>query len=156
MSRHGLVALRVAFGASTATAQTAPDAAFCALLQDFVQSVRPQEAKEITFRTAWGRGFHGSPEQLYEKRCHHEDDEPSTKLCGYLVRHGSTEFTGVTVKAALMCLSPETRLAQSLRLERGTFSFSVGTPDRGAWVEAAFGEDPDVGGKAFRLKLRGY
>lgn len=156
MSRHGLTALATVIAASSAAAQTAPDPAFCDVLQDFVTSARRGEAKEVIFRTSWGRGFNDSPEQLYEKRCHRHDDEPSVKLCAYLVKHGSAEFTDVTVKAALNCLSPQTRLARDLKLKQGAFSFSVGTPEHGAWVEASFGDDPEVGGKAFRLQTQGY
>jgi hypothetical protein len=152
----GLIALAAATAASSAAAQTTPNPVFCGLLQDFVTSVRPKEVKEVVFRTAWGRGFNDSPEQLFDKRCHHDDDAPSMKLCGHLIKHGSTEFTGVTVKAALMCLSAQTRLAPDLKLQQGAFTFSVGTPDRGAWVDASFGDDPEVGGKAFRLKAKGY
>ncbi|MDR7335800.1 hypothetical protein [Roseateles asaccharophilus] len=151
-----LAAVLAMLAASAASAQTTTDPAFCRVLHSFVTSVRPGEVKEIVFRTAWGRGFNDSPEQLFEKRCHHPDDEPSVRLCGYLVKHGSTEFTGVTVKSALMCFSPQTRLAPDLRLQQGVFSFNVGPPDRGAWVDASFGDDPDVGGKAFRLKAKGY
>lgn len=156
MSRHGLTALVTVIAASSVAAQTAPNPAFCDVLQEFATAAQRGEVKEVIFRTSWGRGFNDSPEQFYEKRCHHPDDEASVKLCGYLVKHGSTEFTDVTVKAALTCLSPQTRLARDLKLKQGAFSFSVGTPGRGAWVEASFGDDPEVGGKVFRLQAKGY
>ncbi len=156
MARQWLTACVAVMAASSTAAQAAPDPAFCRVLQDFVRSVRPDEAREITFRTSWGHGFDGSPDRLAEKACSRHDDEPSIKLCAYLVQHGSAEFTDVTVKHALMCLSPKTRFARDLTLKQGTFSFSVGKPDRGAWVEASFGDDREMGGKVFRLKAEGY
>jgi len=124
----------------------------CSSLREFVNSVKPGETREFTFYTSWGRGFDASSEAIAAKGCSHGDYLPAQKVCDYLMEHGSVEFAENNVKQALGCLSPETRLAPTLRLRRASFSLSIGR----SLVELEFYEDPAIGGMAFKVSADGY
>ena len=72
------------------------------------------------------------------------------------MEHGAVEFAGNNVKEALACLSPRTRFAPLVGLDRGSFSLTVGTDSRGSLVEIEFYEDADIGGMAFKVSADGY
>lgn len=130
----------------------------CGALREFVSSVKAEETREFTFRTSWGGGFKDSPEQevMFAKRCDHGGYAPAKIVCEYLMEQGSVEFAGNNVKDALACLSPQTRFAPEVALHRASFSFGVGTDDRGALLEIDFYPDEEVGGMAFKVVADGY
>lgn len=134
-----------------------PPPEFCKLLRAFVASVQPDETREFTFRTSWGANFKDdSQPAMGAKRCEHEGYDPAKNVCEYLMEHGSTEFTGVDVKDAVLCLSRKTRFDPRLSLNAADFSFSYGSDNRGALIDVTFNKDTVVGGMAFRLVADGY
>jgi hypothetical protein len=141
--------------ASASTARGAES--LCTSLREFVSSVKPGETREFTFHTSWGGDFKDSSDQaIYAKRCNDGGYVPAQKVCDYLMEHGAVEFAGNNVKEALSCLSPRTRFAPSLGLQRASFSLPIGTQDRGSLVELEFYEDPEIGGMAFKVSADGY
>jgi len=127
------------------------------VLRTFIESVQPDEAREFTFRTSWGTGFKDSDNSvLFAKRCEHGGYSPAERVCAYLLKHGSTEFAGATVMAAISCLEPKTSFGNAVALNGGDFSFASGTDARGAQIGITFAKDPVVGGFAFRLVAKGY
>ncbi|HEU4653187.1 MAG TPA: hypothetical protein VFS47_04335, partial [Steroidobacteraceae bacterium] len=107
---------------------------FCALLRKFVNSVEPGEKREFTFHTLWGGDFKDSHEDddvIYAKRCIHNNYAPAKAVCDYLMEHGAVEFAGNNVKDAVRCLSPKTDFAPQFVLHLASFSFSVGSENRG-------------------------
>jgi hypothetical protein len=138
-------------------AQANPPAELCRALRAFVESVRPDETREITFRTSWGTNFKDATEPaMRAKRCEHGEYEPAKQVCAYLIEHGPTEFSDITVKDSISCLSRKTKFDGQLNINSGEFSFSYGSENRGALIEIYFAEDKVVGGDAFRLVADGY
>ena len=155
--RGSSIVLLVAAAAVMPPAYGAPASEFCSALRSFVESVQPDEAREFTFRTSWGTNFKGTDEPaIAAKRCDHQGYAPGESVCASLMEHGSTEFSGVTVKEAISCLSRGTKFDPGLRLSEGEFSFSYGSEDRGALIDITLHEDPAVGGMVFRLAAEGY
>lgn len=132
-------------------------AEFCDILKSFVGAVKPDETKEFVFSTSWGANFKDAPEPvLLTKRCEHNDDPTAKKVCGYLIKHASVEFTSVAVKEAISCLSPNSNFDAQLTIKSGSFSVSYGTQERGSIVDITFSEDSMVGGMVFKLAVDGY
>ena len=148
MKRHLIVVVLSAI-AGAPTARGAES--LCTSLREFVSSVKSGETREFTFYTSWGRGFDASPDTMAAKGCSHGDYPPAQKVCDYLMEYGSIEYAENNVKQALGCLSPETRLAPTLRLRRASFSLSLASR-----VELEFNEDPEIGGMAFKVSAHGY
>ena len=155
--RGSSIVLLVAAAAVMPAAYGAPATEFCEVLRSFVESVQPDEAREFTFRTSWGTNFKDTEEPaIAAKRCDHQGYAPGESVCAYLMEHGSTEFSSVTVKEAISCLSRGTKFGTDLSLGEGAFSFSYGSEDRGALIDITLGEDPVIGGMVFRLAAEGY
>jgi hypothetical protein len=130
---------------------------FCEILKSFVEVVKPNETKELVFNTSWGANFKDAPEPLlFAKRCEHNDDPTAKKVCGYLMKHASVEFTSVAVKKAISCLSPNSNFDAQLTIKSGSFSVNYGTQERGSIVDITFSEDSKVGGMVFKLAVYGY
>jgi len=148
----------VVMSALTAIPAVSRAETLCEVLQEFVDSVKTDETRELTFRTSWGGDFKDSSEQevMFAKRCDHGGYAPAKMVCEYLMEKGAVEFAGNNVKDALACLSPQTRFAPKVALHQASFSFAVGTDDRGALVEMDFYPDEAVGGMAFKVVADGY
>ena len=143
----------------TTVVATTPSVAqsLCAPLSEFVRSVKPGETREFTFHTSWGGNFNDSHDEvMYAKRCLHNDYAPAKNVCVYLMESGAVEFAGNNVKEAVACLSPKTHFAPQLALHRASFSFNVGSDNRGANIKVDFYEDSELGGMAFRVAADGY
>jgi hypothetical protein len=139
------------------TAHAAPPAELCKALQGFVESVRPDDKRELAFHTSWGSNFKDAQEPaLSAKRCTHNGYDPAKAVCAYLMEHGSTEFTGINVKDSISCLSRKTKFDQMFSLNGGEFSFSYGSDQRGALIDITFKEDEEIGGMVFRVVADGY
>lgn len=76
----------------------------CSEVATFANSVDDNDAHTVELLTDWGGVF--SPEQdvVFEKRCQHDQDAASKRLCGYLLENTSTEFATVNFRRALSCL----------------------------------------------------
>lgn len=143
--------------AALPAAHASPPSKLCKVLRSFVDSVKPDEQREFVLRTSWGENFKDAPEQaLAAKRCEHNDYEPAKKVCEYLMKSSSTEFSGVNVQDAITCLSKKTRFAPLMQLNYGSFSFSYGSDNRGALIDVTLKKDEKIGGMAFRLAADGY
>lgn len=143
--------------AFTPAAGASPPVELCKALRSFVDSVQPDEKHEFAFRTSWGGNFKDTEEPaFFSTRCVHDGYEPARNVCNYLMEHGSIEFAGSNVKAAISCLSRKTKLAPLMQLHSGTFSFSYDSDHRGALIVITLQEDPVVGGMIFRLEVDGY
>lgn len=130
---------------------------FCEILRSFVGVVKSDETKEFVFRTSWGANFKDTSEAvLLAKRCEHNNDPTAKKICEYLMKHTSVEFTSVAVKEAISCLSPNSNFDAQLTINSGSFSVSYGTQERGSIVDFTFSEDSTVGGMALKLAVNGY
>jgi hypothetical protein len=143
----GFIVLSAIAGAPTARGAEP----LCTSLREFVSSVKPGEARELTFYTSWGRDFDGSPDAIAAKACSDGGYLPAQVVCDYLMEYGSVEYAENNVRQALGCLSPETRLAPTLRLRRASFSLSIAS-----LVELELYEDPATGGMPFKVSARGY
>lgn len=130
----------------------------CAPLKAFVLSVPSDESRELSFHTIWGQGFKddATPGTIHGKRCNHGGYQPARQLCDQLLVHGSAEFAWNNVRDALACLSPETRIANDIAFESASFSFSVGTDERGSLVEMTYRDDATIGGRKFTIRVEGY
>jgi hypothetical protein len=151
-----LVALVVAVAVAL-PAHASPPPELCKALRDFAESVKPDENREIAFRTSWGSNFKDDSEPaFFAKRCSHNGYEPAKSVCDYLMEHGSTEFAGANVKNAIGCLSRKTHFAPLFELNAGEFSFSYGSPNRGALIDISLRDDKEIGGMVFQLTADGY
>jgi hypothetical protein len=130
---------------------------FCAVLRSFVGSVKPTAVESFTFRTSCGANFKdASKEVLYAKRCEHGGYPAAKQVCAYLMEHASAEFTRISLKKTISCLSPNSKFDDQLTIDSGVFSITYGTQERGALVDITFNDDDKVGGKAFKLVVNGY
>lgn len=130
---------------------------FCDVLRAFVDSVKPDETKELVFRTSWGANFKDTQEAvLSAKRCEHGDYPAAKNVCSYLMEHASAEFAPIVVKNAISCLSPGSNFENQFTINSGSFSITYGTPERGSLVDITFSEDSTVGGMALKLVADGY
>jgi hypothetical protein len=137
-------------------AQADPPDALCAPLQAFVDSVPPAESRAFTFHTIWGRNFKDAAEPaLSGKRCAYHGHDAAKAVCVHLMQHGATEFAGRNVARVLECLAPGTAFARNLDLRQGTFSLTVGAPERDRRVRITFGEDAPLGGMALQVMVSG-
>ncbi len=145
---------------SIAGCQTIPETAadaLCKPLQEFVASIGPNVTQEVVFYTSWGGGFKGDDERtLFAKRCNHQGYEPAKAVCDSLMKSGAVEFSGNNAKRAVSCLSPRTRFAERMQLNRADFEFSYGSDDRGANVKIRFTEDSNLGAMALHVIANGY
>ncbi len=130
---------------------------FCDVLQAFVGSVKPDETRQLVFRTSWGANFKDTPgAALFAKRCEHGDYPAAKNVCSYLMEHDSAEFAAVAVKKAILCLSPASNLDDQLTINSASFSIHYGSQERGAIVDISLSEDSAVGGMALKLVADGY
>lgn len=149
--------LSVALFTTAVTSTAADGQSLCAPLRSFVNSVKPGETREFTFHTSWGGNFKDSQEVvIYAKRCIHNNYAPAKMVCDYLMESGAVEFAGNNVKDVVTCLSPKTHFAPRFGLYRASFSFSVGSDNRGSNVEVDFYEDTEIGGMALKVNADGY
>ena len=145
------------WAAALPAVHASPPPELCKVLRSFVDSAKPDEQREFTLRTSWGENFKDAPEQARAaKRCEHNDYEPAKKVCEYLMKSSSTEFSGVNVQDAITCLSKKTRFAPLMQLNYGSLSFSYGSDNRGALIDVTLQKDEKIGGMAFRLAADGY
>lgn len=128
----------------------------CEPLKAFAASAEPGTAREFVFNTAWGGGFKGRQDSLYEKQCVHDGHAPTKAVCNYLMQYGAVEFAGNNVERAVSCLSPDTRFAENMNLGKAQFHFSYGTEDRGAIIDISFDEDTALNAMALRVTADGY
>lgn len=129
----------------------------CKPLTDFITSVGPNETRVLKFHTTWGSNFNGSDEPAFAtKRCDHGGYEPARAVCGYLMEHGATEFSGSNAKSAIGCLSRKTRFAAGTELHSINFSLRFGSDDRGSLVDIAFQEDKELRGMVLSITVNGY
>ena len=129
----------------------------CKALRAFVVSVQPHETRVITLHTSWGTNFKDDDAVvLGAKRCDHSGYAPGKELCNSLMKYSSTEFAGYNVKQAINCLSKQAHLPPGLQIDRGSFSFSHGSEDRGALIEITLTKDKKLGGMALHLQADGY
>jgi hypothetical protein len=111
----------------------------------------------LKFHTSWGSNFKDDEEPvLFAKRCDHGDFDPAKTVCDYLMKHGATEFSGNNAKAAISCLSSQTRIAPGMQVHAISVSFSVGTEDKGSLVDVEFSEDASLGGMVLSITADGY
>ncbi|MCT6699978.1 hypothetical protein [Rheinheimera sp. 4Y26] len=138
-------------------AAAAQSTEFCDVLRAFVGSVKPDETRQLVFRTSWGANFKDTPGAvLFAKRCEHGDYPAAKNVCSYLMEHASAEFAAVAVKKAIVCLSPASNLDEQLTINSASFSIYYGTQERGALVDISLSEDNKVGGMALKLVAAGY
>ena len=129
----------------------------CKPLKDFIASVKPDETRVLKFHTSWGSNFKDDEEPaIYAKRCDHGGYEPAKAVCDYLMEYGATEFSGNNAKAAISCLSAQTRVAAGMRVHSIAVSFSAGTENRGSLVDVEFTEDVALGGMVLSITADGY
>jgi hypothetical protein len=155
--------ITVAFIAIMATSANFPALAggttdpLCKPLRAFIASVKPDESKELIFRTVWGSNFKGETQPaLFAKSCDHGGYEPAATACKALMEQGTVEFSANNAIRVLSCLSPKTRFGSGVDLEHGAFSLTYGTPERGATVTIGYGEDSTMGAMALRVAADGY
>ena len=134
----------------------------CKPLRAFVSSIGADEKQELVFRTRWGGGFKDESEDpdmdvLAAKRCDRDAGHaPSTAACKALMEEGVMEFSDSNVRRVVACLSRGTKFDPGVSLDRATFRFTVGTPNRGAWVTVEYAADETIGGMAMRIVADGY
>ena len=129
----------------------------CKPLRSFIASVKPDETRVLRFHTSWGSNLKDDEEPaFFAKRCDHGGYEPAKAVCEYLMEHGATEFSGKNAKAAVSCLSPQTRIPAGMQVHTISVSFSVGTENRGSLVDVKFTEDVDLGGMVLSISADGY
>jgi len=129
----------------------------CPSLRSFVGSVKPDETKELTFHTSWGRNFKDKTDQvMYAVRCIHNGYTPARTVCADLTKYGAVEFAGENAKRAISCLSPHTVFGPYLNFSQGDFSLTYGNPNRGSLVTVKFYEDAQIGGMALAVSAEGY
>ena len=151
-----VVALFVATTASQAIAKEKPDP-LCAPLQAFVESVKPDEHRELAFHTIWGAGFKGmNPETIYAKNCEHFGYAPADAACKVFMETGATEFSEINFKRAMGCLSPKTTFDPDLSVEKASVSFSYDSVDRGSSIKLSYEGDDERGGMVLRITANGY
>lgn len=143
--------------AAAPAAHGSPPSEFCKLLRAFAASVPPGEIREFSFRTSWGSGFKDAaePAAISAKRCEYAGYAQAGKVCAHLMRQGSVEFPGTTVKESIACLSRGTAFDRGLSLDRGAFSFPYRSAHRGTRIDIDFDADAEIGGMAFRLTVAG-
>jgi hypothetical protein len=152
-------AVFLALGAITLAAShsAAAEDGLCKPLRRFIASVKPDEIRVLKFHTSWGSNFKDDEEPaFFAKRCDHGSYEPAKAVCEYLMEHGATEFSGNNAKAAVSCLSAQTRIAAGMQIHAVSVSFSVGTENRGSLVDIEFIEDIDLGGMVLSITADGY
>jgi hypothetical protein len=152
-----LAALAVGVLATTGASWAAdtPDP-LCAPLRTFVSAVAPGESREFTFHTVWGSNFKDEPAAaVFARRCEHHGDGAAAAVCTSLMDQGAVEASERNAVRTLACLDPQMRL-ERVRLERGTFSLTVGTQARGSNVQVDYDADAVLGGMALRVTARGY
>ena len=137
-------------------AGTSPDP-ICDSIKSFVDSVRPDEIREVTFRTVWGGNFKGVAEPvLFAKNCDHNGYELAKAVCLDLMEYGAVEFAATNALRVVSCLSPQTHFAPEVSFENGAFSLSHGNSNRGSLISVEYSEDSSFGGMALRVSVDGY
>lgn len=156
MKSHAVV-LGLGFLALAAGHAAAAEDGLCKPLRTFIASVKRDETRVLKFHTSWGSNFKDDAEPAFSaKRCDHGGYEPAKAVCEYLMEHGATEFSGNNAKAAISCLSSQTRFAAGMQIHAVSVSFSVGTENRGSLVDVEFTEDVALGGMVLSITADGY
>jgi hypothetical protein len=155
----GARVLAVALGITACVA--APPAAaadgLCKPLQEFIDSVAPDETRELKFHIIVGGNFKDREGQAYgARRCDFASHEPAKAVCQHLMQYSSIESPGHNAKNVIACLSPKTRFAPGTWLHAISFSTKVGSETRGTRVEVVLAEDKEVGGTVLSIKAKGY
>ena len=78
--------------------------AMCSEIARFANSYNDDTIHSVELITDWGAVFSEEKNEIYEKSCTRDQDEPSIRLCDYLMDHTSTEFASVNIRNALSCL----------------------------------------------------
>jgi hypothetical protein len=131
----------------------------CAPLRKFLASVKPDETREIVFRTSWGGGFKDDPstnDSIASRRCEHQNYAPAKRVCDVLIANSSVEFGNVNAIGAVVCISPDIRFPRYIEFDHGSLSLNYGTPNRGANVSLSYEEDSEVGGMKLHIVADGY
>jgi hypothetical protein len=87
--------------AACTTAPTKRDA-LCQQLQQFADSVSPEQTRTVVLRGGWGGE---SPNALMTHSCDHAGYEPGGLFCEYLIEHTSWEFGKNNARRAALCLN---------------------------------------------------
>jgi hypothetical protein len=160
MRRHGNPTWLLLVTATLACTSAHAGDPLCKPMRAFVSSIGEDEKQELVFRTRWGGDFKDEPEEgavLAAKRCERDSvHAPSVAACKALMEEGAIEFSDGNVRRVVACLSRGTKFAPGVSIPQATFHFSVGTPNRGAWVTVEFVEDEKIGGMAMRIVADGY
>ena len=130
----------------------------CVPLQEFVNSVKKNEVREIVFHTIWGDDFKDTVEKSFgpQKRCAHEGYEPGQHLCSYLIEHGAAEFPHNNLRRSILCLSPKSSIDKNISFNNADIHLSYGDDENRAFVRITFGDDQVIGGVIMRIKAEGY
>jgi hypothetical protein len=129
----------------------------CKPLQEFIESVAPEETRELKFHIIVGGNFKDREGPAYgARRCDFGSHEPGKGLCQYLMQYSSIESPGHNAKTVIGCLSPKTRFAPGTWVYAISFATKVGTETRGSRVDVVLAEDKDVGGTVLSIKAKGF
>ncbi|WP_445427534.1 hypothetical protein [Alishewanella sp. HL-SH05] len=129
----------------------------CPHLKEFLSSVGVDQSASIELHTSWGANFKDDDgDVMAAKRCIHGNAASAKKACEYLMKNASTEFAGVNFKRFLLCLSPSTKIENSVQFSHAAVSLSFGSEDRGALLDLSLEEDEHIGGMVLKLEAEGY
>lgn len=129
----------------------------CKSLQGFIESVAPEETRELKLHIILGGNFKDREGPAYgARRCDFGSYEPAKALCQYLMQFSSIESPGHNAKNVIACLSPKTRFAPGTWIYAISFATKVGTETRGSRVDVVLSEDKEVGGTVMSIKAKGY
>jgi hypothetical protein len=131
----------------------------CEPLRQFVASVKPGDTRVIEFRTSWGSDFKDSDSHdefvISAKRCDRGNYDPANAVCNYLMEHAPVEFSDISLKDAVMCLSRKTSLGD-MSIYGIEMSLTYGTHNRGSIVDIKYSPDEQLGGMVLSITARGY
>jgi hypothetical protein len=135
----------------------APRDPFCEPLRAFAASVKPSDTRKLAFHTSWGSGFKDAANySLYAKRCDHGGYAPAKAACDVLLQQGSAEFAGNNALRVIACLSPATRFAPRISLDRIEMTLTYGSDSQGSDITVRLDHDAQLGGEVLSIEARGY
>lgn len=127
----------------------------CAALDEFTESVGPEETREIRFHTIVGANFKDREAPAYgARRCDFGSHEAARPVCEYLMKFGSIESPGYAAKKVIGCISPKTRFAPGSWIHAISFATNVGREPRIRRVEVVLAENPEIGGMTMAIKIQ--
>ena len=132
----------------------------CKVWRAFFASVKKGEKRTLEFRTHWGGDFNDVPPSpdvfvFGAKRCEHYDYAPASAVCDYLIENAPIEFSDISLKQVVQCLSKKADL-EGVSIGEATLNMDYGNENEGALIDIDFVEDKVLGGMLLKVTADGY